>query len=185
MYDINFFSVYKKKKAKGSGLKTFLIVFLGLFVLMNILLLGLYLLTTNGMEKDIAANQAKINDPKTKEKIAEAFRINQEYTLTDEYLKLLQNASSKLSKMDLIDKPLLDEIRAMTPTLTHFKFTEYDGINVTLDCVSSSMTDPMDMYHAFVNNPIFASVTLSGINAQSDGTISFGLTCQLAGGDQK
>lgn len=184
MYDINFFSVFKKKKSSSNGFKIFLIVFLGLFVLANASIIGYGLLQFNKLESSIDAKQAQVDSPETKDKIAEAARIKQEYALTSEYLTLLQGASSKLIKMDLIGTDLLDTIREMTPPTTQFIFTEYNGINIDLECVTPLLTDPMDMYHTFLENPIFATVTLSSIDNQ-EGLVSFTLNCQLAGGDIK
>jgi hypothetical protein len=185
MYDINFFAVYKKKKAKGGGVRVFIIVFLLLYVVANALLIGYGLLTMNNLKASIAEKDAMINSQETKDKIAEASKIKKQATLTAEYLTLLQRSSNKLYQMDLLDSALLDEIRKMTPPTTWFSFTEYNGILVNLECVSSSLTDPMDMYHSFLENKIFATVTLSGITVMDRGDVHFTLICQLAGGESK
>jgi hypothetical protein len=185
VFDINFFSIYRKKKKKSNGFKIFLIVFLGLFLIGNALLIGFGLMLFGSLEESIAAKQAQIDSPETKAKIAAAERIKKEAVLTNEYLTLLQRASQKLGQMNRIDTTLLDEIREMTPPDTYYAFTEYNGITVNLECVSSQITDPMDMYHAFRENPIFATVILSGINVLASGEVSFSLICQLAGGASK
>ena len=43
MRDINFFNIYKRKKGKNNGFRTFIIVFASVFVLFNVLLVGGYL----------------------------------------------------------------------------------------------------------------------------------------------
>ncbi|HBP38501.1 MAG TPA: hypothetical protein DD640_07135 [Clostridiales bacterium] len=185
MYDINFFSVYKKKKGKSSGVKIFLIIFISLFVLGNILLAGGAYLYFTSMKASIAEKQAYIDSQEVKDKIAEAARIKREATLSNEYLKLLQSATNKIHQMDIVNSRLLTQIREMTPANTQYTFSEYDGILINLECVSWTITDPMDMYHTFLENPMFATVTLTGINVLADGQISFSIICQLAGGESK
>ncbi len=183
MYDINFFSAVKKKKSKNSGFKIFLVIFLSLFILGNALLVGVYFFVTNGIQTRIDDLDALINSDETKEKIEEAARIKQEATLTREYLELLQSSTHKLEIVDTFDTDLLNKVRSLTPPNTAFAFAEYTGTLVNLECHSNLVTDPMDMYHAFLNDPAFATVSLSGINIDAQENVLFSIICQLAGGE--
>ena len=185
MHDINFFSVYKKKKTKSNGLKTFIIVLLGLFIIGNLLLFGLYYVSTRSLKASITALEATINAPETKVKIAAAERIKQEAALTAEYLNLLKSSSAKLDQIDYIDTALLNKVQSLTPATTYFSAAKYYENMLSLNCNSILVTDPMDMYHAFLNDSVFTSVTLSAINIDAGGNTTFSLTCQLAGGGNK
>jgi hypothetical protein len=185
LYDINFFSIYKKKKGKSNGLRIFIIVFAALFVLANVVLAGVYFLVTNSLNANIQQLEDLINSPETKQKIEEANRIKLESTLTSEYLRLLQSSSAKLNQIDYLDTALLDRVRSLTPPATTFVFAEYNGFIVNLSCRSTLLTDPMDMYHAFRSDKTFASTTLTGITVDAQGNILFSIVCQLAGGEDK
>jgi hypothetical protein len=185
MYDINFFSVYKKKKNKNSALKIFIAVFLLLFVLGNALLIGGGLMLFSRLEASIAEKDAYLKSKEVQDKIIEAERIKQEAALSNEYLSLLQSATAKLQKTNTLNTALLDQIRAMTPVGTQFTSSEYKGTVINLHCLSWTLTDPMDMYHAFLANPLFAKVTLSSVSIREDGQIGFGIICQLLGGGDK
>lgn len=185
MYDINFFAVYKKKRSKSNGLKIFVIVFLSLFIIGNIILVGGGLYLFSQFEKNIEDKQAEIESPATQTKIKEANKIKTQTLLSNEYLKLLQRCSDKIKLMDLTDTALLNKIQSLTPATTHYTFTEYSGVLVILECQTTVMTDPMDMYHAFLNDKQFASVSLSGITTSAEQSYVFTLTCQLNGGDQE
>jgi hypothetical protein len=184
MYDINFFSVYKKKKAKNNGFKIFAIVFLGLFVLGNIIVIGAGLLVFSGLEASIKEKEAFINSAETKDKITEAARIKQEATLTNDYLALLKSSAAKLKQIDNLNTALLDKVRSLTPATTSFTVANYKENRINLECLSTLITDPMDMYHAFLGDPTFATVTLSGID-YSGSAVQFNISCQLAGGVNK
>ena len=185
MHDINFFSIYKKKKGKSNGLKIFLIVFLALFVAVNVVLTAGYLLATNSLKANIQTLEDLINSPETRQKIEEAARIKLEASLTSEYLRLLQSSSQKLGQIDYLDTALLDKVRSLTPPGTTFLFAEYNGFIVILSCRSSLVTDPMDMYHAFRSDPTFATTTLTGITVDAQGNVLFSIVCQMAGGEAK
>lgn len=184
MYDINFFSVYKKRKSKNNGFKTFAIIFLLVYVLANALMIGAYVLYTSGVQANINEMEAYINSEETKTKIIEAARIKQEATLTKEYLTLLQSSSDKLSQIKFLNTALLDKVRSLTPATTFFTSALYNGNILNLSCQSSLITDPMDMYHAFLNDPTFANVTLSSISIDAVGS-TFSITCQITGGEDK
>ncbi|HAL73926.1 MAG TPA: hypothetical protein DCM45_02390, partial [Clostridiales bacterium] len=70
MYDINYFSIYKKKKGKSKGLRVFIIVFAILLIVFNAVIIGGGLFYINMLEKGIAEKQAFINSEETKDKIA-------------------------------------------------------------------------------------------------------------------
>jgi hypothetical protein len=185
MYDINFFSVYKRKKSKGGKFKTFIIIFLALYIVLNALLVGYGLMTFKSLEKNIADKESWLNSDDTKKKIADAAQIKKEASLSSEYLALLQRSTIKLDQLNVINTDLFNEIRKMTPPTTFYISAEYKGISINLDCASTTVTDPIDMFHAFLSNPIFATVKLNNINVMADGTVQFSLDCQLAGGDKK
>jgi hypothetical protein len=185
MFDINFFSVYKRKKSKGGKFKVFIIVFLTIYILGNALLIGYGLMKFNTLENNIADQESWINSDAIKQKVAEAAQIKKEASLSSEYLTLLQRSTIKLDQMNVINSALFKEIQGMTPTTTFFVSVEYNGILVNLDCASITVTDPIDMFHAFLSNPIFATVKLNNINVMADGSVQFSLNCQLAGGENK
>lgn len=185
MYDINYFSIYKKRKSKNNGLKFFIIVFAALFILGNAGLFGAYILMTNRIQARISEIEAKIQSEETQQMIAEAARIRQEAALTNEYLELLKSSTSKLNLIDYLDTALIDKVRSLTPPTTFFTFAEYNGYRVNLACRSTVITDPMDMYHAFKNDPAFVSVTLTGITVDAQGNVLFSIISLLAGGDQE
>lgn len=185
MYDINFFSVYKKKRSKSNGLKIFIIIFCCLFVVANALLIGGGLYLFSQIEHRIADKQAEIDSEATKIKVQEATKIRTQTLLSSEYLKILTDADGKINQLKTFDSKLLDKVRGLTPATTKFTFTEYNGVNINLECFSGVITDPMDMYHAFLKDPAFATVTLSGITVLAGGEITFNVICQLAGGEQQ
>lgn len=182
MYDMNFFSVYKKRRAKSKGLKIFLAVFIVVLLLVNAGIIGGGLWLFNNMEEEIQEKEDWINDPATKEAIAEAARVREKEGITSEYLELLNDITYRFNRINVIDTQLLNEIRQLTPPDTLFNSIDYSGINVSINCISDIITDPMDMYHAFLDSHRFVSVSLSGINVQytDEGeTYSFSLTFQV------
>ena len=185
MYDINYFSIYRKKRGKRSGFKIFLIIFALLFILGNAALVFGYYQISNAAQARIDRLEAEIRAEAMQQKIAEAARIRQESVLTGEYLKLLKSSTDKLGQLDYLDTALIDKVRALTPATTYFTFAEYNGYRVTLDCVSTQTTDPMDMYHAFLEDRTFVHVTLTGITVNAQGHAQFSIICLLAGGDQQ
>lgn len=185
MYDINFFSVYKKKQSKNNGYKIFALGFLSLFILVSILLIIGGSLYFASLENSINEKTAIINSEETKTKIAEANKIKIESALTTEYLSLLKSATDKLTQINTLNSALLDKVRNLTPANTRFTQADYTGRMINLGCVSTLVTDPMDMYHAFKSDKTFASVTLYNIDIAADGSVQFSIDCQLAGGEIK
>ena len=149
MHDINFFSVYKRKKGKSNGIKIFIAVFLALLLLGNGVLIGGYLVVTANMQNSIDDLKAKIDSEETRQMIAEANLVRQEAILTSEYLNILKSSTLKLDRMDTMKTSLLDKIRALTPATTVFDRADFHGLNIGIECRSSLVTDPMDMYRAF------------------------------------
>jgi len=183
MYDINFFSIYKKKKSKSKGLRVFIIVFVVLLLIFNVVVIGGGLFYINTLEKSIAEKQAYINAEDTKEKIAQANLLRKEANLTRDYLAALNLAVDGFDKIDIIDTNLLNEIRKMTPVTTLINSSMIVDNVVTLNCTSNNTHDPIDMYHALLNNPNFANVTFSGFLADPETRVSaFMIAFQVTGG---
>lgn len=183
MYDINFFSVYKKKRGKNNGLKVFIAVFVIILLVFNVAIIGGGLLFTNSLKARIADKQAYINSDVTKEKIAAANKVRQEADLTGNYLKALKQAASGFEQIDLINTALLTEIRKLTPTTTVISSSLIEGNVVTLNCISANTSDPIDMYHAMLLNPNFANVTFSGFMTDpTTGVSGFMIAFQVTGG---
>lgn len=163
MYDMNFFSVYKKRQAKSNSLKIFLISLLAVVVLLNAVLIGGGLMIFGQVENNIQSLQSYISDEATQKSIKEAEKIKQQADLTLQYLNLLTTVDGKLDQLDFIDTALLDQIRQLTPANTVFTSAQIIGLNINLTCESSDPTGPMDMYHAFKSSPLFANVVMANI----------------------
>lgn len=175
MYDMNFFSVYRRSKSKNRPFFLFLTILVVLVVLINALLIGARFYIFGDIQNEIQAMNDYINNPATKLAMEEAAKIKNEAELTSKYLSLLQSADSKLDRMDLIDSPLLKEISLLTPVDVVFRSAQINGNAVILTCEAVAPTDPMDMYHAFIASPLFSQVVMSGI-AISDTGSSFSLS---------
>ena len=175
MYDMNFFSVYKRSKSKNRPLFLFMIILVVLVVLINGLLIGGRLYLFGEMQDEIQSMNDYINNPATKEAMEDASRIKNEAELTSKYLSLLQAADSKLERMDFIDSGLLKAISLLTPDHIVFRSAQINGRAVILTCESATPTGPMDMYHAYIASPLFSQVVMSGI-AISDTGSSFSLS---------
>lgn len=183
MYDINYFRIYKKRKAKSNGLKIFIAVFLLFLVLFNLLVVGGGLVFTRGLENQIAEKNTYINSPDTIEKIATANRLRQEADLTSAYLKALQNASDGFAQINIVDTVLLNQIRAMIPASTAIESSQINGNTVQLNCISTNANDPIAIYHALLNNSYFTNVSFGGyITDPGTGFSVFGIDFQVAGG---
>ncbi len=185
MYDINFFSIYKKRRAKNNGFRIFVLVFLALFVLVNALLIGGGLLLFNKMEQSINEKTEYINSSDTKAKIDAAAKTKSEAELTAKYLTLLQAASDKYNQLDIVDSALLNDLRKLTPMTTAFTASSLIGNSLDLQCQSSNNTDPLDMYHALLGSPLFTNVILGQLNTDAaNGVTSFTISLQIVGGEQ-
>jgi len=183
MYDINYFRIYKKRKAKSNGFKIFIAVFIAVLLLFNLLVIGGGLLFIQGMEKEIAQKNNFINSPDTKEKIDAANKLRQEADLTGNYLKALQNASDGFAQINVVNTELLNQIRAMLPATTAIESSQINGNTVQLSCISANANDPVDIYHALLNNSYFANVMFGGfITDPGTGLSVFGISFQIAGG---
>ena len=182
MYDMNFFSSYKRKQTKNSTFTVFLIILVSVFLLLNGALLGGRKLIFDRINNDIETKQAYIVDPATQQQIVEANKTKQQADISSNYLLLLQSISTKLGQMNRTNTGLIDQILLMTPATTSYSFFEINGINIMIECQSSVVEDPIDMYHAFLSNGLFASVSLSGITQTADGLVTFTVICKLAGG---
>jgi len=170
MYDMNFFSVYKRSKSKNGPFILFLLILLVLVVLLNGLLIGGRIFIFGGIRDEIQSMRDYINNPATKEAMEEASRIKSEADLTNQYLSLLQSVDGKLDRMDLIDSSLLKEISLLTPEDIMFRSAQLNGSTTVLICESVTPTSPMDMYHAFNESPLFADVVMSGISITDTGS---------------
>ena len=164
MYDMNFFSVYKKRRAKNKGLMIFVIVVLTVLLVLNGLLIGGSMWLFGELESDIQAKRDWINDPATREAINEAARLREEVDVLQEYYALLTTVGDNLEFMDVIDSQLLDEVRARTPETVYFESMNITGRQVTIQCHAETVLDAMDMHHAFVESDLFFNVMLSGIS---------------------
>lgn len=182
MYDMNFFSVYKKRRAKSKGLKIFLAVLIIVLLLVNAGIIGGGLWLFNTLEDEIQEKEDWINDPATKEAIAEAEKLNEEVRLTGEYSDLLVGANQELMMMDVISSDLFDKIRELTPLGTKFTSASYSNNSINLSCISSVLTDAMDMYSACKRSNLFSQVNMSGFSVDQNGGVSFSISLLLKGG---
>lgn len=177
MYDMNFFSVYKKRRAKSKGLKIFLAVFIVLLLLVNAGIIGGGLWLFNNMEEEIQEKEDWINDPATKEAIAEAARVREEASLVKEYHTLIKDAEQTIEKMKQIDSGLFDDIRGITPVGVSFHNMQISGRYINLTCTAVSMNDVLDMYHAFIEDVQFVNVSISSVSISEDNSeASFNLS---------
>ena len=184
MHDMNFFAAYKNKQAKGSTFRVFIIVLLVVFLLLNGALFGGGLYLFRQLQGEIDELQAYIDNPNTQDQIKQANLTRQQADLSGQYLDLVKNASEKLAQLDQVDPQLLDHLLSLTPQTTYYTFFEINGTQIMIECFAPVIDDPIDMYHAFQEDPVFSSVELAGITRSvEDDTVKFTLICRLAGGD--
>lgn len=163
MRDMNFFSVYKKARAKNRkvGLVVTLIIFL--ILLLNAGLVGGGLWQIMQIQLRIAQLQVYISNPETIAGLTEIKAIQDEGDIAAKYLQSLTSLDHNLRQLDHINTPLLDAIRQLTPPSVTINSARYADSLVSLTC---SCTDPaaaMDMLHAFRTSPYFAHATMSSI----------------------
>lgn len=170
MYDMNFFSVQKRDRSKNKVLKIFFFIFITVAILLNILLFGGRYYIFNSIESEIQSMRDYINHPSTKQAVEEAEKISSEAQLTSKYLNLLETIDKKMNQMDQINAELLINISNQTPEGVSYRSAQFSGINVSLTCVSSTATSPMDMYHALIESPLFDNVVMNGISIEEAGS---------------
>ena len=185
MHDVNFFTTLKRSQSKNRSFGVFLIILLVLVLLINTgLFVGQRIIFSN-VEREIQIMKDFINNPTTRQAIAEAGKIRSEAELTSKYLELLSSVDQKLNRMDTIKSDLLLSISQLTPESVSFRSAQFSGINVSLTCESDVPTGPMDMYHALIKSPLFDNVVMSGITMGETGC-SFALSFIIIteGGEQ-
>lgn len=168
MFDMNFFSVYKKRRAKSKGLVVFLVVFIVFLIMLNGLLIGGGLYLFGQIEQEIADKEAWINDPATREKIQEAAQIRQEADLVEEYYTLIQTVGDNMVMLKHVDSALFDDIRQLTPVDVEFMNMMISGRQLNITCIADSVESAMDMYHAFSINERFVNVMVSNITVDQE-----------------
>ena len=168
MHDMNFFSVYKKRRAKSTTIKTAIAILVVFLLILNGLLIGGSQYLFRQLEKDIQEKEDWLNDPATREAIAEAGRIREEVELLSDYFERLQAVGDNLDYMKQINSDLFDAIRLHTPDAVSFQNITYSGRQVTISAYAESVPDVMDMYHAFVESEQFVNVSLSGIDVSNE-----------------
>lgn len=185
MYDINFFSVFKKKKSKNNGFKVFAIIAIALLIIFNVAVIGGGLFVTNNIKNSIAEKEAYIKSEDTVAKIAAANKVRKEADLTTNYLEALKLAATGFEQINRVNTALMSEIRKMTPVTTVISSSLVEENLVTLNCVSANTSDPIDMYHAILTNKLFANVSFSGfLTDPASGISSFTIAFQVLGGVQ-
>ena len=183
MRDINFFAIYKKSKSENASVKIAIAIILAIVVLVNAGLVAVYFLTSNQINTEINDLKAKLGSESLLDQVAEANRLQLEVTLTKDYLTVLKNSSDRFNQMVSVDTALLDRIRSLIPSTTVFYLAEYNGNQIRLECSSSNVTDPLDIYHAFLEDQNFTSVTLSDILIDDNSNTAFSIFCQITGGE--
>ena len=178
MYDMNFFSVQKRSKSKNNGLKVFLIVFVLVVIILNVVLIGGKLFLFNIIEKNIQQKEAIINDPAMQEKIKEAEMVEKEAGFAAAYYNLLQSAGSSIEQMKHLDSMLFDTIRSLTPDEVTFQLMTIADRKITIECSAENELAVIDMYHAFTDSDKFVNVSIESISVdtatqRSAFTISF------------
>lgn len=177
MRDMNFFSVYKKRRAKRKGLRIFLIVFIVLLLLINGAIIGGGLWYFNELEKEIENKRAWINDPATVEAIAEANIIRSEADIISDYAELIQNAGDNIMHMKQINSDLLDGIRQLTPTSVYFQSLQVSGRQINIICNADEITGALDMYNALIESENFINVSISPVTVdQESGRVNFNIS---------
>ncbi len=185
MHDVNFFATYKSDQSKNRNVIIFMISLLLIVLLINGgLFVGRKIIFDN-LRNEIQSMKDFIDNPATREAIAEADKIRNEAELTSKYLELINSVDGKLNQMDQIKSMLLLNISQLTPETVSFRSAQFSGINVVLTCESSTATGPMDMYHALIESPHFDQVVMSGISIGETGS-SFAINFVInpEGGEQ-
>ena len=183
MRDINFFSIFKKERGKSSGLKIIIAVIAAVILVLNAGLIALYTLTINGVNQEIDQIEAKMGSEDFNDQLTLSKRLQIEGSLTDDYLTVLEHSKIQIEQIASVNTAVLDRVRSLVPASTTFYLAAYSNNQVRLECSSSAVTDPMDIYHAFLIDPNFTSVTLSDILVDDNGNVAFSLFCQMLGGE--
>lgn len=173
MYDLNFFSIYKKRKSKSKGLKIFIIVFVGILILANALIFfGRYWLT-NSMQNEINTKESQLKSQEILDKVTEAERITKQAALVKEYLKVITEVNTNLKTNDYINRALFEHIQSLIPLTSSIKSMAIEDVSVRMSITSTNEYDSMDIYHILNNDPMFHTVTLSNVVIGENGTYTF------------
>ena len=185
MYDLNFFSLLKKQKQKNRSVRIIGFSLVALFVLANVALVIVGLMTTRKVETQISNNKEYINSPVTKAKVRDAEILNRENTIAANYLSLIKEVGDQFEQSNQIRVELMDHIRLLAPSETRFVNAHYSGLMVDIDCETTEQTDPLHFYHQLLKDDRFASVHMPQISFQSEGVYTYTIGVVLKGGELK
>src|SRR5690554_1973781 len=96
MVDMNFFSVYRKKRAQSKGARIAAILLVVFLLLLNAGVIAGGLMYFDRLEKDNQTKRDWINDPNLAASMAEAEQLAQEVRIVDEYAGLLMTLDGNL-----------------------------------------------------------------------------------------
>lgn len=185
MYDLNYFSILKRQKQNNKGLQIALILLLVFLLVLNGALLGFAFYTYNKLETKIANNQIFIDSPETKENVKQINIMSKEATIAADYLAVLKKAAGSIDQSDMITVDLIDHIRALAPIETFFRRAEYDHSVINIECFSTEVTDPMNFYHALLEDDQFSFVSMPGFILSPEGIVNYSIQMKLKGGENK
>ncbi len=181
MRDINFFSQYQTARAKTTDV--------ALIALLVVLLIGAGIFfgirLVNGRLDAIRAETKQyldyLSSPDTKDQQAKLVRTKAQALLLEQYLKELDIAAADIETAKIVGVELLQSIESRIPAATRLIAISLTQGSVSLDCLSTVYTDPVDMFHALKSDPHFIDVQMAGITADEIGNYSFTFTCTLKG----
>lgn len=177
MVDMNFFSVYRKKRAQSKGARIAAILLVVFLLLLNAGVIAGGLMYFDRLEKENQSKRDWINDPNLAASMAEAEQLAQEVRIVDEYAGLLMTLDGNLQNMKQINNDLLDQIRDVTPATVYFSDLSITGRQISVSCQAESITDAMDMYHALMESDRFVNVSLSSLAVSEEtGLTTYSLT---------
>ncbi len=185
MNDLNFFSLLKKQKQKNRSLRIVGFSLLALFLIVNIALVVLGLMTTKKIEAQISSNNEYINSPTTKAKVRDADILNKENSIAANYLSIVKLVSNQFDQSNQIRVELMDHIRSLAPSATRFVNANYSGLTIDIDCETTEQTDPIHFYHQLLNDEWFASVHLPQISSQENGIYTYTIGVVMKGEELK
>ena len=164
MHDINFFNAYRQGKSSTKGGFVFVVILLAVVLVLNGLLFGLAYVKFSEIENDIKNMQDYLANPDTISQLKRVDDVSMEVGILTQYQGILDDVTNKLTAINMLDVSLVDYIRKLTPVTTIIESSTISGNLIVLNCVSPLDTDALDMYHAFLRDPMYEYASLSSIN---------------------
>lgn len=163
MHDMNFFAGYKRGNSSSKGFFALILVFVLVLLLVNGALFGVAYVLFRDVDQDIAEMKAYISNPDTISQIEKVNQVKQEVDLSAKYIDVLSVISGKFDQINIINVEMIDHIRMLIPDTTKIDSSSYVGPALTLTCITNLDTDPLDIYHAFLQDGRFSSVQLGTV----------------------